>query len=262
MTTRRFEVTRVPERQQEPVISDPSEIIPLIHVETDIPLPPPLPLSFTSINETNRAPPRLFNSFLQRFKPRSASTDVISRVGTIAGSIPQSISVTNLTVGSDSGKVDSYYSTTHSNVFDTNSLRLTNKFLHELRLKRRELYEKADNLPIDQRMRAQDIFAVHFAMNESETMPSDIYNEDAQEKIRKNIFNELDRQRMKQYNKQHRHLIWGRALLMLITSLLLFMSITLIYVVIDLYDRAKYAEATLPDSEFVSIINDMANDAR
>ena len=274
MTTRRFEVTRVPERRQEHVISDPSEIIPLIHLQEDIPSPPPLPLAFTSINETNRASPRLFNSFRHRFKPHFASTDVIPRVETVAGSIPQSISVTNLTIGSDLGKGDSYYSTAHSNVVDTNSLRLTNKFLHELRLKRHELHEKANNLPIDQRiernrqqhdrqiMRAQDIFAVHFAMNENDVTPSDIFNEDAQEAIRNNIFNELDRQRMKQYHKQYRHLVLGRALLTLITSFLLFMSITLVYVVIDLFDRAKYAEATLPESEFLSMANDKANDAR
>lgn len=274
MPTRRFEVTRVPERAQEHVKSDPLEIIPLIHVQEDIPSPPPLPLSFTSINETNRAPPRLFNSFRHRFKPHFASADVIPQVSTVAGSIPQSTSLTNLTIGSDLGKGDSHYSTAHSNAFDTNSLCLTNKFLHELRLKRREFHEQANNLPIDQRiernrqqydrqiMRAQDIFAVHFAMNENDTMPSDIYTEDAQETIRNNIFNELDRQRMKQYHKQYRHLVLGRALLTLITSFLLFMSITLVYVVIDLFDRAKYAEATLPESEFLSMTNDKPDAAR
>ena len=69
---------------------------------------------------------------------------------------------------------------------------------------------------------------------------SNLFNEDTQEKIRNDIFNELDRQRKKQFHKQHRHLVLGRALLMFITSLLAFMSITLIYVVIHLLDKVKY----------------------
>ena len=275
MTTNRFNVTMVPEQHhEEHVPSDPPEIIPLLQLEKGIPPPPPLSLSFASINETNRAPPRLFNSFLHRFKTHSASVDFLSKADRASIFIPQSASVTNLAVGSDTVKPDAYYSTVHSNTFDTDSLHLTNKFLHELRSKRRELHEKANNLSIDQRiernrlqhkrhvMRAQDIFAVHFAMNENEDKLSDIFSEAAQEKIRSNIFDELDRQRRKQYNKQHRHLILGRALLMLITSFLLLMSITLVYVVIDLYDRAKYADASFPESEFRSIFNDMATDTK
>lgn len=66
-----------------------------------------------------------------------------------------------------------------------------------------------------------------------------VFNEDTQEKIRNNIFDELDRQQMKQFHKtQHRQLVFGRALLMFITSILIFMGVTLVYVVIDLYDRA------------------------
>jgi len=135
--------------------------------------------------------------------------------------------------------------------------------------------KKSRNLNIDQRIelnrfqhgrvikRAQDIFDVHFELNDDDddnnnnnNMQYHLFNEDTQEKIRNNIFYELDRQRMRQFHKQHRQLILGRALLMFITSLLMFMGITLIYFVIHLYDRANYLDTKLDDNEFISMIYD------
>ncbi|CAF4228743.1 unnamed protein product [Rotaria socialis] len=108
------------------------------------------------------------------------------------------------------------------------------------------------------RLRAQDIFDVHFELDDDRD--SQFLNEDLQEKIRSNIFNELDRQRMKKYYKEHRQLIFGRTLLMVFTSLIVFMSTTLVYVVIDLYDRAKYLDLNFPDNKFISMIYDQMAD--
>jgi hypothetical protein len=40
------------------------------------------------------------------------------------------------------------------------------------------------------------------------------------------------------------------------TSLIAFMSFTLIYVVLDLYDRAHYLDMKLPENEFIPMIYD------
>ena len=268
MASNRFQVTLVSERPRERVVPHVPETIPLIHVEAEVPSPPPMPVSFTSINETNKTSSGLLNSFMHRFKSNMNSSSMIPTMDTPLVPVPYAISNATLPVSIEIEKPDSYYSTTNSNIFDTMSLPFTNEFLHELRTKRRELREKARNLPIDQRIalnrqqndreiiRAQDIFAVHFEMNDNENLPTNIFTEDAQEKIRNSIFDELDRQRMKKYHKQHRQLILGRALLIFITSLIMFMGITLIYVVIDLFERAKLAESNLPESQFISIAFD------
>ena len=261
MSTNRFQVTRVSENLQEKPSAHPSELIPLIHIEKDVPSPPPLPPSFIFVDETTTRPSssRLFNSLIQRLKPHGSTNEILSRNET-----------NNSTNEID--KPDSYYSTIQSNAFDTISSTVTNKFLHELRSKRREIRAKANDVSIDQRiamnrqqndqqiLRAQDIFAVHFELNDSENLANMVFNEDAQEKIRNNIFDELDRQRMKQFHKQHRQLVFGRALLMFITSILIFMGVTLVYVVIDLYDRATNFESKLPDNEFISMIYDQTSD--
>ena len=160
-----------------------------------------------------------------------------------------------------------------SNVYETNSIRPTNKFLQELRSKRRELQEKSKNVSIDQRIafhrrqhprrivRAQDIFAVHFELNDEDDYPiplteENLFTEESQEKIRNDIFAELNRQQIKQYYKQHRHLLFARALLLLMTALFAFMSFTLVYVVSDLYDRGRYLDTKLPENEYISMIYD------
>lgn len=274
MATNRFQVTLVSEKPLEIKSMHPSEMIPLINVEpAAAPSPPPsIPATFTSVNEITKSSNRLLSTLLQRWKSNSSSIEAIPTADLSPISMPHSVSNINLPVNSETEKPDLYYSTTHSNIFDTNSLRFTNKFLHELRTKRRELHEKAKNLPIDQRIalnrqtndreiiRAQDIFAVHFETDDNDNASSYTFTQDAQEKIRNNIFNELDRQRMKKYHKQHRQLILGRALLIFITSLLVFMAITLIYVVIDLFDRAKSVDSSLPEADFVSITYDKTVD--
>jgi len=274
MTTHRFEITPINELNRDKISSQSPEMIPLINQENDIPIPPPLPISLTLINEKTKSSPRLFNSLLHRVKTSSSTADLMRKNNTSSLQIKHSVSTTNLTVNKEIDDTDSVHSTIHSNTFDTNSLHLTNKFLHELRLKCRELHDKSRNLSIDERIAlnrfqyerdikpAQDIFDVHFELNDdnNNNMQNDIFNEDAQEKIRNNIFYELDRQRMKQFHKQHRQLIVGRALLIFITSLLAFMSITLIYVVIDLYNRANYLDPQVVDNEFLSMIYDDKND--
>jgi len=275
MTTHRFEITPVNELNRDKILSQLPEMIPLINKENDIPIPPPLPISLTLINEKNKSSPRLFNNLLQRIKTSSSTADFMQKNDTSSSlQTNHSYSTANLTVNKEIDEPDSVHSTIHSNTLDANSLHLTNKFLHELRLKRRELHAKARNLSIDERIainrfqyerdikRAQDIFDVHFEFNDDDNnnnMQNNIFNEDTQEKIRNNIFYELDRQRMKQYHKQHRQLIVGRALLIFITSLLAFMSITLIYVVIDLYNRANYFDTQLVDNEFLPMIYDDQN---
>jgi len=272
-TTHRFKVIPVKELNHDKISFQPSEIIPLINIENDIPSPPPVPSSFTLINETKKSSPRLFNSFKQRLKTSSSTIDLRYKNDTSLSRI-HSKSTTNLNVNKEPEEPDSYNSTIHSNnTLDTNSLRLTNKFLHELRSKHRELRNKKHDLSIDQRLalnryhryhqdttRAQDIFDIHFELydDDDDNIQNNLADEDFQEKIRNDIFHELDRQRMKQFHKQHRQLVLGRALLLFITSLLAFMSITLIYVVIHLYDRAKYVDTKLPDTEFISMIYDTA----
>jgi hypothetical protein len=265
MTTRRFEVKSANELNRNKILSQPSEMLPLINTANNIPTPPPLPTSFASINETNKKSARIFNNVLHRVKTSSSTTDMTRKVDSSSLPVFHSQSTTSLTaIGDVEGG--------HSNTFDTNSHRSANKFLHELLLKRRELHVKAKNLPIDQRialnrsqhdrdrLRAQDIFAVHFELNDTDNIQTDFFNEDVQENIRNKIFHELDRQRKKEYHKQHRQLVLGRALLMFITSLLIFMSLTLIYVVINLYNRAQYLDTKLADNEFLPMISDEPTD--
>jgi hypothetical protein len=255
------------------VSSQPSEMIPLINIESSTPSPSPLPLSlpqqFMLINETNKPPVRIVNSSIHRLKTSSSSSDLMQMNETSSLPTIHSNSSANLNVNRDTDEPDSCYSTIHT--LDTNSLRVTNKFLHELRLKRRELHEKGRHLSIDQRIalnrfkynsglkRAQDIFDVHFASEDDDDNSNtsyDILNENAQDQIRKKIFYELDRQRLRQFHKQHRQLVVGRALLMLITSVILFMSITLVYVVIDLYHRANNLDNANEEIEFIPMIYD------
>ncbi len=74
MAARRFEVTYVPDPIRNDSSSQPSEIIPLVHIENEIsPLPPPppplLPASLSLAKEKtnpNRLSSRLFSAILQR----------------------------------------------------------------------------------------------------------------------------------------------------------------------------------------------------
>ena len=272
MTTNRFKVTPVRDLNRENVTVQPSEIIPLINITNDVPSPPPIPSSLTTINETNKHPNRSINHLLHRLKNTSSTIDSMQSKET--SSLPEKYptSANNLTVNKEIEEADSCYSTTHT--IDASSFPLENKFLQELRSKRRELREKGRHLSIDQRIalnrfryernivRAQDIFDVHFASNDEEiaNVQQNTFNENTQEQIRNDIFNELDRQRIKQFHKQYRQLILGRALLMFITSVILFMSFTLVYVVTDLYDRANYFDATFGDNEFIPMIYDNTNE--
>ncbi|CAF0897075.1 unnamed protein product [Adineta steineri] len=257
MTTNRFQVTSVNELNRDKLLSHPSEVIPLINIQNDIPTPPSLPISFTSIHETNKTSTRL--------KASSTALNFIRKLDPI---IHHSNSHINLPGINETDGGDSCYSTIQSNTWDTNSLHLKNNFLHELRLKRHELQTKAKNIPIDQRialnnrpyneelLRAQDIFAIHFELNDTENIPDNIFNEDSQEKIRNKIFDELDRQRKKKFHKQHRQLFLGRALLFLMVAILVFMATTLICAVMNLYDRAEYFNITLSNDTFLSMIYD------
>ena len=274
--------------------SQPPEIIPLVHIEHEIPPPPPLPSSLTLTNgtNTNRISTRLLNTFLRRksFDTRrratvaaaavafsknikkSSSTDILHQGQSIPISSNSTTIESNCTVGNEV-EDSTVYSSIQSNNYDSNPLRVPNKFLQELRLKRRELMDKAKNMSIEQRiafnrqgsvrriLRAQDIFDVHFELDEDEndkiaSVETNLFTEEFQEQIRNDIYNELNRQRMKQYHKHHRHVFLGRSLLMLMISLLAFMSFTLIYVVIDIINRASHLEAKLPDSEFIPMTND------
>ncbi|CAF2409845.1 unnamed protein product [Rotaria sp. Silwood2] len=295
MASHRFEVTVVPEPNRNVSSIERSEIIPLIHIENEIPTPPPLPAALPSVYEKNknRTSSRFFNTILLRksLDIRRRAT-IAAAVGSISDQLKKSSSVDAIhktesksTPPSATSQIDliiapeveesDTYSTVQSNNYDTNPLRITNKFLQELRAKRRELHEKSKNIAIDQRIdlnrrrkqrtivRAQDIFDVHFQLNNDDDdelplLEPNIFTEESQEKIRNDIYNELNRQRVKQYDKQKRHLILGQSLLLFMTSLLAFMSLTLIYVVFDLYNRANHSDAKIPENKFISMINDKA----
>ncbi|CAF2948939.1 unnamed protein product [Rotaria sp. Silwood2] len=269
MMKHRFEVTSVDELNRDNTSFQPSEIIPLINIKNEIPSSSSLLVpSFTTINETIKPSTRSYNSFLQQLKQSSSTTDLRQDVNSSFLPTMHTNNNRNVNVNGKIQEIDSAYSTTQSNNYDTPSLNLTNKFLYELRIKRRELREKTSHFSIEQRIalnrhehnqnrkRAQDIFDINFELNDNDNLQDNLFNEDLQEKIRNNIFNELDRQRMKQIHKQHRQLILGRVMVMIYTSLLVFMSITLIYVVIDLYNRAQYFNTKLPDNQFLSMIYD------
>ena len=280
MSTRRFQVTLVPESNS---LVHAAEMIPLIEIENEIPSPPPLPASLSSTNG-NQVSSRASNPIVQNksFNVRRRAT-IAAAMAFMGSQIKKSSSAnvfhtidttsTNLETENENGTAEfDVYSTTQSNNYDTNPSGLTNKFLQELRSKRREFRDKAKNISIDQRIafhrranqrvirRAQDIFDVHFELHDEEdnlpTTEINFFTEESQEKIRKDIFNELDRQRKKHYHKQHQHLLLGRSLLAIMTLLLIFMGLTLTYVVIDLYDRARHLDAKLPENEFISMIND------
>lgn len=274
MTSNRFRIIPVNEfKQQQQTSKQLSESIPLINIENDPPQAPPISSSLTLINEKSKSTPRLINSFIQRLKTSSSTYDFKDKTDTSSLPINQSDSNQNLHVNNKEGDdVESYNSTLHT--MDTNTLHLNDKFLHEIRVKRRELHEKGGNISIDQRialnrfryqeniLRAQDIFDIHFELDdETKTNnQTDKFNEDDQQRIRTRIFNELDRQRIKQFHKQRRQLVLGRALFMFFTSVLLFMSITLIYVAADLYDRANSLDLTMNDEEFVSMVFDKSTE--
>lgn len=269
MTTHRFKVTSVKEFDRDKLTSPPSELLPLMNVPNDIPTTP----SLTSVNETIRPPTKLFNSVIEKLKSSSSTLDFMRRSDSSSLPVRNANSVTNLAIGAESEGGDSCYSTVHSNALDTNSLRLPNKFLQELRSKRREIREKGKNMPIDERiaqnrcqndqeiLRAQDIFDIHFELNENENLPANVFNENSQAEIRNKIFHELDRQRRRQFHKQRRQQVLARAFLMFITSILLFMGITLVYVVVNLYDRIGDIEKTFLNIDFISMINDKTTDA-
>ncbi|CAF2044474.1 unnamed protein product [Rotaria magnacalcarata] len=269
MMKHRFEVTSVDELNCDKIQCQSSEKIPLINITDEIPQLPSSVPSFTTINEINQPSPSLFNRFLEDVKKTVSLAILNQNLNPVSSPIVHYNSTTNGNLNSKVEEPDSNYSTIQSNVSDTNSLRLTNRFLYELRLKRRELREKTHDLSIEQRialhrcqrnqnrLRAQDIFDVHFELDDNhDDRDSQFLNEGLQEKIRSNIFNELDRQSMKKYYKEYRQLIFGRTLLMLFTSLIVFMSTALVYVVIDLYDRAKYLDIKFPDNKFISMIYD------
>ena len=305
MATPRFKVIRVPEPSADQSAPHASEIIPLINVEhysSPSPPAPPTPVSLSAINErksTSQRSSGLFRNILRRKSLETRRRASVATATTPSTSHPTDMQsspksplssslnampkietkpMALLSDGSTLGKHDvddsDPYLTIQSNSYDTTMTRPTNKFLQELRSKRRELLDKSQNVSIDQRialhrrqhqrpiLRAQDIFAVHFELNDEFDEPplnqDHLFTEEAQEKIRNEIFAELNRQRRKQYHKQHRHLLLARSLLMFMTALFAFMSMTLIYVVLDLYERAHYLATKLPDNEFVSIINDRA----
>ena len=297
MNPNRFEVVPVSEPIRSRSLTQPPELIPLINVEHEIsslarPQSPPYLATTTS-----QMPGRFFNSYLRRkpfsalrrasvaaavaskaqssSKPTSSSLDTLSEIpSTLTTSLPPyPTSLTDATLANTEGDETDVYSTMQSNVYETTSARPTNKFLQELRSKRRELQEKSKNVSIDQRIafnrrqhprrivRAQDIFAVHFELNDEDDFPlpltdENLFTEESQEKIRNDIFAELNRQQIKQYYKQHRHLLFARALLLLMTALFAFMSFTLVYVVSDLYDRGRHLDTKLPENEYISMIYD------
>ena len=227
-----------------------AERIPLTHIEHEIPSPPPLPASIAAITKKQMASK---NSFDMRRRATiaaaKASINVLMKKSSSVGLINQT----------DTESVICHDDSIHQ------SNQTTNKFLDELRLKCREFQAKTKNFTIDQRIafhrrerqRAQDLFDVHFGCHDDEENLSNtnihLFTQESQEKIRGDIFQELDRQRTRQFHKYHRHLLVGRTLLVLTTLVLIFMSLTLIYVVIDLYDRARSLDSKLPDNEFVSI---------
>lgn len=228
------------------------ELIPLIRFENEIPPPPPLPASMSKKSFDAR----------RRATMAAAMNQPVKRTSSL-GMIPSN-DIERLV--HDDSDIDSI---NQSQSNDGQPTRITNKFLEELRGKCREFRVKARNLPIDQRIArlrttnpcAKDLFKIHFEINDDDednqpTKDSHFFTEESQEKIRGDIFKELDRQRRKQFDKYHRHLLVGRALLVGITLLLIFMSLTLIYVVFDLYDRANFLESKLPDNEFISILSD------
>ncbi|CAF3483717.1 unnamed protein product [Rotaria sordida] len=273
MIKHRFEVTSVDEFNRDNISFQPSEIIPLINIKNEIPSTLfPLVPSIITINETSKTSTRSDNNFLQQLKKSSSTTDLTQDIKSTSLPIIHTNSSTNTNINSIVEDANATYSTIQSNSFDTNSPHLTNKFLQELRLKCRELRDKTKNLSIEQRIalnrhqnnqnrpRAQDIFAVNFELNYNDDLQDNLLNEDLQEKIRNNIFNELDHQRMKQYQKQYRQLVFGRAMLIVFISLLAIMSITLIYVVINLYSRVQYVDTKLPDDKFLPMIYDTTPD--
>ncbi|CAF1683947.1 unnamed protein product [Rotaria magnacalcarata] len=292
MAARRFEVTPVIESDRETSAMQRTEMVPLINIENEIPsAPPPLSIYIASNGgkNKNRTSSRIFSKILQRrysdirrratvaaagdFRndqiAKSLSADIINQTDSKSTlSLPSQH--TSAAIDQQVEEIDTY-STMQSNNYDTNPLNVTNKFLQELRLKRRELRDKAKNISIDQRIafnrrqnrrvivRAQDIFDVHFETHDEDDTPileSTIFTEEYQEKIRGDIFNELNRQRMKEYHKNRRHLVLGRSLLMFMTALFVFMGLTLIYVVFDLFGRITHLNANTSENIFISMTYD------
>ena len=159
----------------------------------------------------------------------------------------------------------------HYSSIQSNTSKGTNKFLQELRAKRRELQIKAKNFPIDQRiashrrenpqpiLRAQDIFAVHFQQNDDKyslaSNEENLFTEEFQDKVRNDIFKELNRQRMKEYQKQFRARLLARSLFLLMLIILTLMSCTLISGVFHFYHRADNLNMSFIETEHRLIDN-------
>ena len=123
------------------------------------------------------------------------------------------------------------------------NVRSGNKFLQEIRSKRREFQQKAKHFTIDQRIksyrRAQDVFSVHFHHDDDDDDEIEMNDDEFQEKKREEIFNELNRQRKKQFVKTCRNRFFARLLLFLAFFILLAMSCTLVSSVVHLIHRVE-----------------------
>lgn len=218
----------------------------------------------------NRLTSILFSSLVKRraldTRRRASIAAAIASQSTPAKRSASADLVSTSNAAGDTGDADAY-TTVQSNNYDSFPSAIGNKFLQELRSKRRELREKSKNVSIDLRIdfnrrmhhrpirRAQDIFDVHFQSQDDEEQlflsRTNIFTEAAQEQMRDDIYKELNRQQAKRYRKRNRHLIVGRSLLMLMTSLFVMMSLILVYAVNDLYKRATYSDAMLPEQDFI-----------
>lgn len=284
----RFDVKLVPEPNRTNSLDELSETKPLVRIENEI---TPLPTISVSMYEKNKS--RVSSRFLKTILQKK-SIDIHRRATTTAALFSSDSQLKKTSSADSISKLESkppiscpssrmnvgtglevdepdVYSTTQSNHYDTNPISITNKFLQELRLKRRELRAKSKNMPIDQRiafnrrnnqrviLRAQDIFDVHFELPDDDNfavLEPNLFTEEYQEKVRNEIFNELTRQRVKQYDKQSRQLLLGRGLFMFMTLLLIVMGLALIFVVIRLYTQADHSDARLPDDKFIPMIHD------
>lgn len=287
MAANRFKVTSVPEPTRKNPTTERPEKIPLIHVESEILSPTSVSTYISPSNgkTKNRSSSRIYNKILQRrssdirrratiaaatdpdnneFK-KSSSADAISQADS-KSRVSLTTSLTDAPIGSKVEESDTY-STVHSNYYDTNQKSITNKFLQEIRLKRREIREKAKNISIDQRiafnrrenqrkiLHVRDIFDVHFEPNDEDynapIVEPTIFTEEYQEKVRNDIYNELNRQRKKQHDRQYRQLILGRALLMVMIALLTYMSILLIFYMSNTLSRLTSLITNITDNQFV-----------
>ena len=294
MTTRRFQVTRVSETDANISSVELSEISPLFYIEDETAQPPSIP-TLSTINEPcqGRMSSRFFNRILRRkswdINRRNASSVVSSSIGNriqksssndaiheFESALPLPIILDEINVEDTSETIETiFYSTGPSTNYDTTTMDTVSSFLQELRSKRRELREKGNNIPIDERIahyrrrneqkmiHAQDIFDVHFSLNNDDDNDNDLllpesklFTEEFQEKMRTDIYDELNRQQRRKSDKRYRHLLLGRLLLMSMTALLVFMGLILMYAVFDLIGRANNLDAKLPENKFISMLTD------